>query len=1159
MSIQRLRKGRVQTQGFDAVQRITPAGLPGSTYVRPAENKGKSRDLYAIAEAFGGLSQTLSQVDNENKRQAAAQEAEQRRLEAEGRREAREARTEGREDARDARDAAKFKDEQDEQAAKDAPWDTMTPEQLKATVTANDIPGGNDYARRAAAVVLGKKAGIEFSNYLTERYAEYDPASGQTVRQFLEAESLKWMDENYKLEDRNGMLSRDGAWSVISTHIDSIEKKEEQFKATGQKAALTKGFDAEASTVLVEGKNKGLPAQTVANEFLGSWSALRKAADPTRANPDFAGTSPDASFKTAVQGLAEAGDVEQVEAILNTQAPGMRAALLKDPEHQQWAEETKAKAIKVATDNTQKSAYATRSNLGFLASQGELNDELIKASVDSGVIDPGEAEDLMTKSRVAKQQAIESARTAAGKSQAELSHNTAKDAITIGNLEVAMSGGGLSGLVERTVPAKDGSGTATVSVKEQQDNVVAAWEEQHKTAVEEVRVQQGEEAAAEYDMNQQIEFYGSNYQLENSRWRGLFDNMSSGASIRQWVNSGGKEVPNDVKQAMATYSSLAAKNPTLAYNYVKDEKTRVVLETYNLAKTRAQAYAGGGVATDEQALSQALMVADRIANNPEIVKGVFWNKERNDAIAREVQKTGQWPGGFDKAMINADMVADVKRMADHYAKTGMTEDDAIAEAVRVTQEDYVQANGDHLVNVKGISDKEGFVDFLDVVIPEKLMIARGGPQDAGLNTEDYRPVRMGDKWLLMSPSQQVLTDAQGKPVIITPDDFSRYKDRQMWKSIVEAERIAGGKKGMWETLFNGLTNAEDRGRFFEMKKKWEKTMEKENQWEQMRLDREGSKELSFDEELRKQNKIARAEGAADLDPSTYTVPLMASGTESNVVPTDLFSTMEQVESSGNATAVSPSGDHIGLMQVGHDTAGLEAAKALGMTDYVNANEDQRVAMLMNPETNRKLGQKYMTMMMDKYGDVETALVAYNWGPGNADKWVKGGRKYGDLPKETQDYLRKIMPNVKTSAQVVDDKFQFAGASGTTIRYANTGAKRNLRATPQLENKLDTAVAQALGPGYTVEIFSGGQTPKGERKRDVASVSRGYTGSTRHNHGKAVDIYVYGPDGKKVRDREKLLALKRAWHKNGYGGVGTFMSDFGMHLDEHTDRALAWNY
>jgi hypothetical protein len=63
--------------------------------------------------------------------------------------------------------------------------------------------------------------------------------------------------------------------------------------------------------------------------------------------------------------------------------------------------------------------------------------------------------------------------------------------------------------------------------------------------------------------------------------------------------------------------------------------------------------------------------------------------------------------------------------------------------------------------------------------------------------------------------------------------------------------------------------------------------------------------------------------------------------------------------------------------------------------------------LHNQKENIRFGWDYFTAMRNKFGDNETASVAYNWGPGNAAKWVKEGSKIEELPKETQKYLNKI--------------------------------------------------------------------------------------------------------------------------------------------------------
>lgn len=61
----------------------------------------------------------------------------------------------------------------------------------------------------------------------------------------------------------------------------------------------------------------------------------------------------------------------------------------------------------------------------------------------------------------------------------------------------------------------------------------------------------------------------------------------------------------------------------------------------------------------------------------------------------------------------------------------------------------------------------------------------------------------------------------------------------------------------------------------------------------------------------------------------------------------------------------------------------------------------------SPDEIARVGRDYLMAMLDKYeGNKQDALVAYNWGPRNADKWISGGRR-GKLPKETQDYVKRV--------------------------------------------------------------------------------------------------------------------------------------------------------
>lgn len=100
---------------------------------------------------------------------------------------------------------------------------------------------------------------------------------------------------------------------------------------------------------------------------------------------------------------------------------------------------------------------------------------------------------------------------------------------------------------------------------------------------------------------------------------------------------------------------------------------------------------------------------------------------------------------------------------------------------------------------------------------------------------------------------------------------------------------------------------------------------------------------------------------------------------------------------------------IGLMQLVQSTAD-EIGNDIGIE---NIN-------LKNPEVNIQIGTKYLSNLLKKYdGNVEIAIVAYNAGIGNVDKWIKENRinKNGSnlekVPfKETNMYLRKVMRTYK---------------------------------------------------------------------------------------------------------------------------------------------------
>lgn len=178
-----------------------------------------------------------------------------------------------------------------------------------------------------------------------------------------------------------------------------------------------------------------------------------------------------------------------------------------------------------------------------------------------------------------------------------------------------------------------------------------------------------------------------------------------------------------------------------------------------------------------------------------------------------------------------------------------------------------------------------------------------------------------------------------------------------------------------------------------------------------------------------------------------------------------------------------------------------SAGAVGIMQLMPGTaKDMGVKDPLDPDQNIAGGVRYAKMMLDKYGDPKLAAIAYNWGPGNTDKWLRAGADMSKLPKETRNYVANLKEGgavrFQNTGLVTDPSFSYDAGDTTEIMPREELVKEMTLKELQEYNRSKTIPPRlrdkVAGRGVAdVPMFGGNvyeTTPIGAAPKELAQAS-----------------------------------------------------------------------
>ncbi len=514
---------------------LTPAGLPGSTYVRPQEQQ-TGGNLKALASALGGLNSALQNYAN-------VQDREQ--------------------DDPNSRDNKEWIARRQQMSLDDL--------RNEARMETHD---GIRVRQDALELMLGERANDDFRKSWLEFYnTDFDRTSGNAEAEY----------ERMRQEFAEGIpseVAQGNFYRLTRDHFRSWMEQDMKEKVSYAKEQLnTTIVDSFRNSIDDAVNIHGKSAQDAAQIIFAK----------SASNRDFLGLSGkeqnDTMFAIAEE-YAMRGEEEIARAILEGTRKGADGKTLPSLIDTSGYSVRGLKLLGQAADMRDKKAEEGSLNVRVEVDEkvalGEFTEAEAERYKETNIFSDSELATKVRQSTGVRDKAQSDAAKAKAKHDLKRFSEGQRARVFAEAKEVLGRIGGSALIEDVEIPSPtDPEGTVTLSAKEAQRVAVKMWEEDFDTA-EKQRIQGGmdPEQARTLTNAERIAFYAQSG-VKNKDWSFMLNGIASVASSNTLLQKG--EVPDHLAETANLYRQLKATNSPYLSTLLTDKKSREFLETYDRA------------------------------------------------------------------------------------------------------------------------------------------------------------------------------------------------------------------------------------------------------------------------------------------------------------------------------------------------------------------------------------------------------------------------------------------------------------------------------------------------------------------------------------------------------------------------------------------------